>query len=86
MQKSSHSVNSDFLHQFTHQKKLQQNLPLTKSYKDLREAILELFLFVRVRNDDEIDDYNEDMFKVDKLQYASTSGFELVDMVRETVE
>jgi hypothetical protein len=41
---------------------------------------------VRVRNDDEIDDYNEDMFKVEKLQYASTSGFELVDMVRETVE
>lgn len=33
-------------------------MPLTKSYDELRTAVLELYLSVKIRDDDEIDDYN----------------------------
>jgi hypothetical protein len=36
-------------------------------YSVLREAILELFLSVKIRNDDEIDGYNEELFKLEKI-------------------
>jgi hypothetical protein len=39
---------------------------LQKNYKDLREAVLELYLSVKIRNDDEIDAYNEELFKLEK--------------------
>jgi len=53
---------------FTHQKKLKEGKSLVKTYKDLREAVLELFLSVKIRSDDEIDAYNEDFYKVEKLE------------------
>ena len=37
-------------------------IALQKTYKDLREAVLELYLSVKIRSDDEIDDYNERFF------------------------
>ena len=33
------------------------------TYKALREGILELFLSVKIRSDEEIDGYNEELFK-----------------------
>ena len=40
--------------------RLKAGQPLIKSYEDLREAVLELFLQVKIRDDNEIEAYNED--------------------------
>lgn len=41
---------------------------------------------MRVRQDDEIDQYNEDMFKLEKIQHAHLGGFDLVDLVKDSIE
>lgn len=53
---------------FTHHKKLREGTSLHKSYEELREAILELYLSVKIRPDEEIDAYNEDLFKLEKVE------------------
>ena len=53
----SQSDNGEFV-LFTHHKKIKDNVPLSLEYADLREAALELFLSVKIRDDTEIDDYN----------------------------
>ena len=60
---------------FTHLQKKQQGIPLVKNYKDLREAVLELYLSVKIRNDEEIDAYNEDLFRLEKQEMARIDGF-----------
>ena len=47
---------------FTHQKLQKQGQPVPKTYKDLREAILELYLQVKIRDDAEIEVFNEQMY------------------------
>ena len=71
---------------FTHHVKLRDNLPLQKNYKELREAILELFLSVKIRTDEEIDEYNKSIFLQEKKDMEKVNGFELVDLVKESVE
>ena len=71
---------------FTHQRKQREGKKLAKSYADLREAILELYLSVKIRTDDEIDGYCEDFFKLEKLDCQDLSGYELVDLVKESIE
>lgn len=71
---------------FTHVKKAHNGVPLVHSYADLREAVLELFLSVKIRDDNEIDAYNEDLFKIEKSELKAMTGFELVDMVKEAIE
>ena len=63
---SNQSRQGDFV-LFTHQRKQREGKKLAKSYADLREAILELYLSVKIRTDDEIDGYCEDFFKLEKL-------------------
>ena len=46
---------------FTHHKD-----ELVENYNTLKEALLELYLSVKIRSDEEIDNYNEDQFKVEK--------------------
>ena len=41
--------------------------------------MLELFLSVKIRSDDEIDNYNEDQFREEKRQMANLDGFTLID-------
>jgi hypothetical protein len=41
-------------------------VPLELTYEQLREAALELFLSVKIRDDCEIDEYNLDMYKIEK--------------------
>jgi hypothetical protein len=60
---------------FTHHKKLREGTSLHKSYKELREAILELYLSVKIRPDEEIDAYNEDLFKLEKVELQEMSGY-----------
>lgn len=65
---------------------MKEGKQLINSYKELREAVLELFLSVRIRSDEEIDAYNEDLFKLEKFELRDESGFDLVDMIKECVE
>jgi hypothetical protein len=58
----------DAFNLFTHHKKrkLEGQNSLVHDYKDLREAVLELYLSVKIRSDEEIDDYNKDIFEEEK--------------------
>lgn len=53
---------------FTHVKKrqLEGTRALQLDYKNLRLAILELYLSVKIRSDDEIDGYGKDLFEDEK--------------------
>ena len=44
-------------------------------YKNLREAVLELFLSVKIRSDEEIDDYNKDRFEKEKKELKDCDGY-----------
>ena len=52
----------------------------------MREAILELYLSVKIRSDDEIDAYNENVFKKEKQELKKTDGFALVDKIKSAIE
>lgn len=73
---------------FTHQlvRKMHGNSALKLTYDDLRLACLELYLSVKIRSDDEIDNYNKDMFLLEKEQHADTDGYALIDMIKSSVE
>ena len=73
---------------FTHQKKRQTdgNESLIKDYTNLREAVLELYLSVKIRSDDEIDAYNENVFKQEKVEMKQVDGYQLIDLIKSSVE
>lgn len=71
---------------FTHQKRLKEGKEILKNYKDLRIAILELYLQVKIRNDEEIEEYNEAQYKLEKVELDEKSGFELVEMIKQCIE
>jgi hypothetical protein len=37
-----------------------------ENYETLKEALLELYLSVKIRSDEEIDNYTEEQFKIEK--------------------
>lgn len=47
---------------------------------------MELFLSVKIRSDEEIDCYNEDFFKLEKMELLDAHGFDLVDMIKDCIE
>ena len=71
---------------FTHHAKVKNGEPLDHSYAALREAVLELFLSVKIRSDDEIDGYNEALFKQEKRELAEMDGFSLIDQIKQSIE
>jgi hypothetical protein len=48
-------------------------------YNNLKEAILELFLSVKIRSDEEIDGYNKEQFEKEKKLMKNVNGYDLVD-------
>jgi hypothetical protein len=71
---------------FTHHKLIKDKKPLDLSYTALKEAVLELYLSVKIRSDDEIDNYNEDFFKEEKRQLRDLDGFTLIDYIKTSIE
>ena len=55
-------------------------------YKNLRLAILELYLSVKIRSDEEIDGYGKDLFEEEKKQMQDVDGYTLVDLVKGSIE
>jgi len=71
---------------FTHHGKAKNKEFLYFTYDALREAVLELFLSVKIRSDEEIDNYNEEQFREEKRQLAHLDGFTLIDEIKNHVE
>lgn len=67
---------------FTHHAKIRNKEFLYFTYDALREAVLELFLSVKIRSDEEIDNYNEATFKDEKRQMSDVDGFTLIDQIK----
>lgn len=73
---------------FTHVKKrqLEGTKALQLDYKNLRMAILELYLSVKIRSDEEIDGYGKDLFEKEKKEMDDVDGYTLVDLIKGSIE
>ena len=71
---------------FSHHALIKEGKPLSFTYDALKEGILELYLSVKIRSDDEIDNYNEDFFKEEKRQLRDVDGFTLIDYIKGSIE
>ena len=56
------------------------------TYEALKEGLLELYLSVKIRSDEEIDGYNEELFKEEKRQLREIDGFALIDYIKSSIE
>ena len=72
---------------FTHKAgKNDEGTTITENYQTLKEALLELYLSVKIRSDDEIDNYTEEQFKKEKEHMREVDGFTLIDYIKSSVE
>lgn len=70
---------------FTHHKKDRKG-KLKLTYEDLHLAVLELYLSVRIRSDEEIDAYDARVFDLEKQEMNHIDGFTLIDYIKSSVE
>ncbi|CDW79085.1 UNKNOWN [Stylonychia lemnae] len=78
-----YSQNNQF-NLFTHQK-IPKHLRI-ENQATLKQALLELYLSVKIRSDEEIDNYNEALYLREKEQMAQVDGFTLIDYVKSSIE
>lgn len=71
---------------FTHHQLLKDGKDLQLTYDALKEGILELYLSVKIRSDEEIDNYNEEFFNEEKRQLKEVDGFALIDYIKSSIE
>ena len=71
---------------FSHHALLREGKPMDLTYKALREGILELFLSVKIRSGEEIDGYNEELFKQEKQELKALDGFAIIDQIKTSIE
>lgn len=71
---------------FTHHVKRKNNQPLDLDYNNLRQAVLELFLSVKIRSDEEIDAYNKLKFEGEKQELKGVDGYSLIDYIKQSIE
>lgn len=57
-----------------------------ENYETLKQALLELYLSVKIRSDEEIDNYTEEQFRIEKEQMAEIDGFTLIDYIKSSIE
>jgi len=76
--------NNNQFNLFTHHKIPKEQR--VETVQALRQALLELYLSVKIRSDDEIDNYNEAMYIKEKEQMREVDGFTLVDHVKQSIE
>jgi hypothetical protein len=71
---------------FTHQRLQQEGKKIEMTYENLKVSLLELYLSVKIRSDDEIDGYNENMFSKEKKAMSHIDGFTLIDYIKSSIE
>lgn len=52
----------------------------------MKQALLELYLSVKIRSDEEIDNYTEEQFKIEKKSMLEVDGFTLIDYIKSSIE
>jgi hypothetical protein len=55
-------------------------------YVNLRQAVMELFLSVKIRSDEEIDDYNKETFEKEQVELKGIDGYSLIDYIKSSIE
>ena len=59
---------------------------LVKDYDNLRLAVMELYLSVKIRSDEEIDAYGKDQFNAEKKELGDICAYELIDNIKTSIE
>ena len=79
---------NDGLILFTHQKKrkMEGSASLIHDYENLRVAVLELYLSIKIRSDEEISEYNKDSYEQEKNSMKGVDGYNLIDLIKKTIE
>lgn len=57
-----------------------------ESLEELKDALVDLYLKVKVRSSEEIEQYNSDQMRVEKSELKETTGLTLVEYIRSNVE
>ena len=52
----------------------------------LKKALLELYLSVKIRSDEEIEVFTEEQFEREKEQMREIDGFTLIDYIKSSIE
>ena len=47
---------------------------------------MELYLSVKIRSDEEIDEYNKQLFEKEKEELSGVDGFDLIDYIKSSIE
>ncbi len=82
---NDNQANNEF-NLFTHHKLTQSQRLAREDYETLKQALLELYLSVKIRSDEEIDNYTEEQFKQEKKQMLEVDGFTLIDYIKSSIE
>jgi hypothetical protein len=52
----------------------------------LKDAIIELYLAIKIRSTDELDNITEEILEEEKIRLESTSGFAVLDYIKTSIE
>ena len=52
----------------------------------MRQAVLELYLSVKIRSDEEIEHYEQQTFEKEKQELRNIDGFVLIDYIKQSIE
>ena len=61
-------------------------MPLQESAPPINEAIIELYLNVKVRSNEEINNYDENTFEKEKEKLRSISPHTVLDYIKSSIE
>lgn len=62
---------------------MSQGVPIEET---LEEALIDLYLSVKIRSNDEIDDYNEEMLTKEREKLRDTDAFTVLEYVKSSIE
>jgi len=73
---------------FTHLKKRKEEgqASLIHDYANLRLAVLELYLSIKIRPDEEISEFTKEMYQEEKDSMDGIDGYNIIDMIKSTIE
>lgn len=57
-----------------------------ETVEEVREALIDLYLKVKVRSSEEIEQYNSDQMRQEKDELKETTGITLIEYIRSNVE
>jgi hypothetical protein len=52
----------------------------------LKDAIIELYLAIKIRSTEELDNITEEILEEEKIRLESTSGFAVLDYIKTSIE